>query len=178
MTQTRIIVNQYGGPDKLRVVEDECPEPREGEVRVKVLAAGVSLPDVLPREGVHPETPRVPYTPGWDLVGMVDQLGEGVTGFEPGQRVAAMPIHGSYAQVSELRRTRSKSYSSRFRKSTARRREKYGGTGLRLATSPRFCQLMGGGVTVASEPGKGSTSQSDCRCGRGLQMLKTYRHCC
>jgi NADPH:quinone reductase-like Zn-dependent oxidoreductase len=58
--------------------------------------AGVSLPDVLAREGVHPETPRVPYTPGWDLV--VDQLGEGVTGFEPRQAVAAMPIHGCCAQ--------------------------------------------------------------------------------
>ena len=49
---------------------------------MKVLAAGVSLPDVLAREGVHPETPRVPYTPGWDLVGTIDQLGEGVTGLD------------------------------------------------------------------------------------------------
>jgi NADPH2:quinone reductase len=56
------------------------------------------LPDVLAREGIHPETPRVPYTPGWDLVGRVDQLGDGVSGFEPGQAVAAMPIHGCYAQ--------------------------------------------------------------------------------
>jgi len=49
--------------------EEEIPTPKAGEVRVKVLAAGVSLPDVLAREGVHPETPRLPYTPGWDLVG-------------------------------------------------------------------------------------------------------------
>jgi NADPH2:quinone reductase len=62
---------------------------------VKVLAAGVSLPDILAREGVHPETPRVPYTPGWDLVGTVDRLGEGVTGFELGQTVAAMPSTGA-----------------------------------------------------------------------------------
>jgi NADPH2:quinone reductase len=67
-------------------------------VRVKVLAAGVGLPDVLAREGVHPETPRVPYTPGWDLVGIVDQPGNSASGFEPGQTVAAMPIHGCYAQ--------------------------------------------------------------------------------
>ena len=63
-----------------------------------MLAAGVGLPDVLAREGVHPETPRVPYTPGWDLVGTVDQLGDGVTSFELRQTVAAMPIHGCYAQ--------------------------------------------------------------------------------
>jgi NADPH2:quinone reductase len=63
-----------------------------------VLAAGVALPDVLAREGVHPETPRVPFTPGWDLVGVVDRLGHGVSGIEPGQIIAAMPIHGAYAE--------------------------------------------------------------------------------
>jgi NADPH:quinone reductase-like Zn-dependent oxidoreductase len=82
----------------ITAIEENIPTPKVGEVRVKVLAAGVSLPDVLAREGVHPETPRVPYTPGWDLVGTVDQLGEGVTGFELRQTVAAMPIHGCYAQ--------------------------------------------------------------------------------
>lgn len=98
MRNTRIIVNQYGGPDVITIAEEECPSPKRGEVRVKVAAAGVSLPDVLAREGVHPETPRVPYTPGWDLVGVVDQICEGVSGFELGQTVAAMPISGCYAQ--------------------------------------------------------------------------------
>ena len=51
------MVNHYGGPDVLRVVEEDFPEPKRGEVRVRVLAAGVSLPDLLMREGVHPETP-------------------------------------------------------------------------------------------------------------------------
>ncbi len=95
---TRIIVTRYGGPEVITVAEQECPAPMPGQVRVKVLAAGVSLPDVLAREGVHPETPRVPYTPGWDLVGIVDQVGKGVSGFELGQTVAAMPISGCYAQ--------------------------------------------------------------------------------
>jgi hypothetical protein len=54
---TRIIVAHYGGPDALQIIEERCPETKSGEVRVKVLAAGVSLPDVLAREGVHPETP-------------------------------------------------------------------------------------------------------------------------
>jgi len=95
---TRVVVTHYGGPDALQLVDEECPEPKRGEVRVRVLAAGVSLPDVLAREGVHPETPRVPYTPGWDLVGIVDQIGEGVSGYELGQTVAAMPISNCYAQ--------------------------------------------------------------------------------
>ena len=98
MRHTRIIVTHYGGPDALRVIEEEIPEPKHGEVRVRVLATGVSLPDLLMREGVHPETPRVPFTPGWDLVGVVDQLGDGVSGIEPGQIVAALPISGAYAE--------------------------------------------------------------------------------
>jgi len=98
MHYKRIIVTRYGGPEVITLIEEDIPAPKSGEVRVKVLAAGVSLPDVLAREGVHPETPRVPYTPGWDLVGIIDQLGEGVTGFELRQTVAAMPIHGCYAQ--------------------------------------------------------------------------------
>ena len=98
MRHTRIIVTHYGGPDALEVIEEECPEPKDGEVRVKVLAAGVSLPDLMMREGVHPETPRLPFTPGWDLVGMVDKLGPGVSGIEPGRMIAALPISGAYAR--------------------------------------------------------------------------------
>jgi NADPH:quinone reductase-like Zn-dependent oxidoreductase len=94
----RIVVTHYGGLEALQVLEEECPEPQPGEVRVRVLAAGVALPDVLAREGVHPETPPVPFTPGWDLVGVVDRIGDGVAGVEPGQIVAAMPISGAYAE--------------------------------------------------------------------------------
>src|SRR5438270_12409211 len=98
MRQKRIVITHYGGPEVITAIEEDIPTPKAGEVRVKVLAAGVSLPDVLAREGVHPETPRVPYTPGWDLVGIVDQIGERVSGFELSQIVAAMPISGCYAQ--------------------------------------------------------------------------------
>ena len=98
MKHLRVIVTHYGGAAALRVIEEEYPEPQSGEVRVKVQAAGVSLPDVMAREGIHPETPPVPFTPGWDLVGEVDRLGDGVSGIEPGQIVAAMPIHGAYAE--------------------------------------------------------------------------------
>ena len=97
MRHQRIVVSHYGGPDELRLVEESAPEPQTGEVRVKVFAAGVAMPDVMAREGIHPETPRTPYTPGWDLVGVVDALGDGVAGFGLGQPVAAMPISGSYA---------------------------------------------------------------------------------
>jgi NADPH2:quinone reductase len=63
-----------------------------------VLAAGVAYPDLLMREGVHPEKPALPFTPGWDLIGVVDQLGKGISGIEPGQVIAALPISGAYAE--------------------------------------------------------------------------------
>lgn len=98
MKHKRVIVTHYGGPESIQVIEESCPQPGVGEARIKVLNAGVSLPDIMAREGIHPETPRVPFTPGWDLVGIVDQLGEGVTEVEVGQKVAAMPIHDAYAE--------------------------------------------------------------------------------
>ncbi|HKT34716.1 MAG TPA: medium chain dehydrogenase/reductase family protein [Nitrospira sp.] len=98
MKHRRIIVTHYGGPEALEVLEEECPEPLPGEVRVRVLTAGVSLPDLMMREGIHPETPPLPFTPGWDFVGVVDRVGEGVTRIKSGESVAALPISGAYAQ--------------------------------------------------------------------------------
>jgi len=80
------------------LIEEERPEPKHGEARVNVLAAGVSLPDLMMREGIHPETPSLPFTPGWDLIGVVDRLGDGVSDVTAGQLVAALPIHGAYAE--------------------------------------------------------------------------------
>ena len=98
MKHKRILITHYGGPDAIQLVEEECPEPKKGEVRVKILAVGVSLPDVMAREGIHPETPKIPFTPGWDLFGVVEKLGDGIETIKEGQLVAAMPIHGTYAE--------------------------------------------------------------------------------
>src|SRR5262249_37572656 len=68
------------------------------EVRLKMLAAGVSFADVSMREGIHPEARRPPFTPGWDVVGTVDVLGEGVEAVPLGATVAAMPIVGGDAE--------------------------------------------------------------------------------
>ena len=89
MKHHRVVVTRHGGPDVLQVVEEDLPEPGPGEVRVKVLAAGVSAYDLMfRRSGLLPGTPRVPFTLGEDVVGVVDKLGEGVSTFEPGQTVA------------------------------------------------------------------------------------------
>src|SRR5260370_29420594 len=50
------------------------------------------------REGVQPEKPALAFTPGWDPIGVVDRLGKGVSGIEPGQIISALPISGAYAE--------------------------------------------------------------------------------
>src|SRR5262249_25680383 len=66
--------------------------------RLKMLAAGASFADLSMIQGVHPEARREPFTPGWDVVGTVDALGEGVQVVPLGATVAAMPIVGGYAE--------------------------------------------------------------------------------
>ena len=101
MQHYRVVVTQHGGPDVLQVMEEDIPDPQAGEVRVKVLAAGVSALDAqFRRSGSLPGSPRVPFTPGEDIVGVVDKLGEGVSSVEPGQMVATYLFgpRGGYAE--------------------------------------------------------------------------------
>jgi len=99
MKYKRVVVSRLGGPEVLQLREEELPEPGLAEVRVRILATGVSLPDLMMREGVHPEKPRLPFTPGWDLVGVVDKLGVGTSTLELEQMVAALPVTGGYAEL-------------------------------------------------------------------------------
>jgi Zn-dependent alcohol dehydrogenase len=98
MKYRRIVVTHFGGPEVLQVVEEELPDPGPGEVRIRVLAAGVSYADLLMREGVHPETLRPPFTPGWDLLGVVEKRGEDASHFNTGQMVAALTVTGAYSE--------------------------------------------------------------------------------
>jgi NADPH:quinone reductase-like Zn-dependent oxidoreductase len=100
MKYKHIVIPRFGGPENLLLLEDELLEPRADELRVKVLAAGVSFADVLMREGAHPESMnrRTPFTLGWDVVGVVDKLGAKVSTWQTGQMVAALPIVGGYAE--------------------------------------------------------------------------------
>jgi NADPH:quinone reductase len=93
----RILMPQYGGPDVMTVIEEALPEPKPGEVRVRILVAGVGYPDVLIREGTYPGGPKPPFTPGYEFIGTVDKLGAGGDGFALGQRVGAISVYGSHA---------------------------------------------------------------------------------
>ena len=92
------MLTRKGGPDVLQIVELPVEAPRRGQLRVRVLAAGVGATDVAMLGGNYPFAPKIPFVPGYEVAGTVDAIGEGVTGFEFGQRVAALTVYGSFAE--------------------------------------------------------------------------------
>ena len=99
MQYSHVLLTRFGEPaGAFKMVEDDLPEPGEGQVRVKILATGVAYADVMMRRGISPGMPRLPFTPGYDMVGVIDAVGVGVRAFSPGQTVAAVTTVGSYSQ--------------------------------------------------------------------------------
>jgi NADPH2:quinone reductase len=95
----RVVVERFGGPEVLTVVEDEDPRPGPGEVLVKVLAAGVSFTDSQLRAGTYlPGAPKPPFTPGYELVGVVEELGPGCSRLRVGDRIGALTVWGADAE--------------------------------------------------------------------------------
>jgi synaptic vesicle membrane protein VAT-1 len=94
-----IWITRHGGPEVLEVREAPDPEPRPGEVRVRVKAAGLNFAEVMARMGLYPAAPPPPCVVGYEASGVVDALGEGVTGIEVGTRVLAMTHFGGHADV-------------------------------------------------------------------------------
>ena len=97
-TMKRVVVDHFGGPEVLRVVEDDDPRPGPGEVRVRVLAAGVSFTDAQLRAGTYLGVPKPPFTPGYELVGVVEELGPGCSRLQVGDRVGALTVWGADAE--------------------------------------------------------------------------------
>jgi len=93
------VITRRGGPEVLQVQTLPVPEPGAGEVRVRVRATGVGSTDVLMRRGSYQYAPKIPFAPGYEVVGDVEALGPGVTGLDVGQRVAAITVWGGYGEV-------------------------------------------------------------------------------
>src|SRR5262249_55132622 len=98
-------VRRFGGPEELEVVDAPLPTAGRGEVRVRVLASGIEYTDVVIRRHLYAQTMmlRPPFVTGYDVVGEIDQLGEGVRNFRLGDRVADMTVVGSNAAYRTLR---------------------------------------------------------------------------
>lgn len=94
----RVVVDHFGGPEVVKVVEEAPPRPGPGEARVRVLAAGVSFTDAQLRAGTYLGGPKPPFTPGYELVGVVDELGPGCSRLRVGDRVGALTVWGADAE--------------------------------------------------------------------------------
>lgn len=100
MSYKKVVISEFGGPEVLHIIEEpSLPEPEAGEVRIKVLATSAAFTDVMIRKGKYPDVKeKPPFSPGYDMVGIVDSLGEGVTGFQVGQKVADLTVIGAYSE--------------------------------------------------------------------------------
>ena len=98
MKYQSVIVTQRGGPEVLEVVENDLRLPSPGEARIKILAALVCAPDIAARYGQSPFVPKPPFTPGYAMIGSVDEVGADVTSVAVGDRVAALTAYGAYAE--------------------------------------------------------------------------------
>jgi NADPH:quinone reductase len=93
-----VVVAEHGGPEVLKVAEREAPQPGPGQLVVDVAAAGVNFMDIYARRGNPPYAGPLPYVPGAEGAGTVTAVGQGVTGFTEGDRVAWPSVPGSYAE--------------------------------------------------------------------------------
>jgi NADPH:quinone reductase-like Zn-dependent oxidoreductase len=98
MRNTRVVLTALGGPEVLQAVEDDVRDPGPKELRIRILAAGVAFADVLMRRGLYSGVPPLPYSPGYDIVGVVESCGPGVSQWQPGDTVAALTKTGGYSR--------------------------------------------------------------------------------
>jgi NADPH:quinone reductase-like Zn-dependent oxidoreductase len=98
MRYKSVIVTKRGGPEVLQVVENDLRAPSSGEGRIRILATPVCQDDLAVRRGHRPFLPKIPFVPGYSILGVVDAIGEGVTSVAVGDRVAALTNLGGYAE--------------------------------------------------------------------------------
>ncbi len=98
----RVLLTRYGDTDALQLTDAAVILPQRGEVLLRVEAAGVAFADVLMRRGLYPNTPDVPFVPGYDVVGTVEKVGDGAGNLQKGTRVAALTQFGGYSRYVRL----------------------------------------------------------------------------
>ena len=98
MNYKNVIVTKRGGLEALQVVENDLRPPSAGQARVKILTTPVCQDDIAARVGNRPFLPKLPFVPGYAMIGVVDAIGKGVTKVAAGDRVGALTNYGSYAE--------------------------------------------------------------------------------
>lgn len=97
-TMQALLCEEHGPPESLNMRDVAVPQPGEGEILIRVHAAGLNFPDSLIIENKYQIKPPLPFSPGGELAGVVEAVGPGVTRFKAGDRVAALPSWGSFAE--------------------------------------------------------------------------------
>jgi NADPH:quinone reductase-like Zn-dependent oxidoreductase len=95
----QVVIPRYGPPDVFETREVPDPSPGDGEIRIRVRAAGVNFADVLARLGLYPDAPKPPMVVGYEVAGRVDAVGRSVVGLADGDRVVALTRFGGYADT-------------------------------------------------------------------------------
>ena len=95
----QVWITKAGGPDVLQLREAPDPIPRNGEVKIRTTAVGVNFADALGRMGIYPDAPGIPYVPGYEVAGVVEAIGQGVTSVQVGDRVFALTRFGGYSNL-------------------------------------------------------------------------------
>lgn len=98
MKYKSVIITRRGPPDVLKIIKNDLRVPKASEVRIKILASSVSLPDVQARYGHTPIAPKTPFVPGYTIIGVVDATGEDITDVTVGERFGALTVNGGYAE--------------------------------------------------------------------------------
>src|SRR5438093_13783664 len=98
MFMKAVLCKQYGPPESLTIEELPSPTPGAGEVVVTVKAASVNFPDVLIIQNKYQFKPPLPFSPGSELAGVVKEVGSGVSGWKPGDKVMAFTTYGAFAE--------------------------------------------------------------------------------
>jgi synaptic vesicle membrane protein VAT-1 len=95
----QVWITKAGPPDVLQVREASDPEAGPGQVRIRVRAAGINFADLMARVGLYPDAPKIPCVVGYEVSGVIDQIGRGVKKFADGERVFGMPKFGGYTDT-------------------------------------------------------------------------------
>jgi len=98
MKYKNVVLTKRGGPDVLQVQEKALRAPQSKELQIKVMACGIGRTDVAMRHGYYPFAPKIPFVPGYEIVGKVSEAGSAVSGFKMGDTVAALTVYGGYSE--------------------------------------------------------------------------------
>ena len=98
MKYKSVVLTRRGGPEVLQIQEQVLRAPEISELQIKVLACGVGRTDIAMRYGYYPFAPKIPFVPGYEIVGVVTAIGSAVNQFKIGDTVAALTVYGGYSE--------------------------------------------------------------------------------